>query len=154
MNAVRLARRWLIPVLVSLLLAHGGAVAHAETDKREIEARADFVAGRYQPALDLYAQLYAETLNPIFLRNVARCQQNLRQPQAAIDAFQEYLRKAKNLKADERQEIQGASRGGQLAHIDRRSQLARRDVEIHQWLDARVLVEMKVLSKMDERHLR
>src|SRR5215472_722802 len=55
---------------------------------------------------------------------------------------------------DERQEIQGASRGGELAHIDRRSQLARRDVEIHQWLDARVLVEMKVLSKMDESHLR
>jgi hypothetical protein len=107
MKAVRSGTRWWqVPVLLALLVASAGEV-RAETDKREIEARADFVAGRYQAALDIYAQLYAETLNPIFIRNVARCQQNLRRPQAAIDAFQDYLRKAKGLKADERQEVQG-----------------------------------------------
>jgi tetratricopeptide (TPR) repeat protein len=107
MRRVRAGRHWqALVIVVSLLVANSGPL-RAETDKREIEARADFVAGRYRPALEIFAQLYAETLNPIFLRNVARCQQNLKQAQSAIDAFQEYLRKAKSLKAEERQEIQG-----------------------------------------------
>ena len=80
--------------------------ARAAVDKREIEARADFAAGRYQHAIDLFAQLYGETLNPIYLRNVGRCQQSLRQPQPAINSYREYLKKAKGMKADERREIE------------------------------------------------
>ena len=85
----------------------GASAVRAAPDKREVEARADFAAGRYQQAIDLFARLYGETLNPIYLRNIGRCQQNLNQPQAAINAFREYLRKAKGMTADERAEIDG-----------------------------------------------
>ena len=60
-------------------------------DQRELKAREAFAAQRYQDALDLFAKLYAETLHPIYLRNIGRCYQKLGQPVKAIDAFQEYL---------------------------------------------------------------
>ncbi len=85
----------------------GAGAVRAAPDKREVEARADFAAGRYQHAIDIFAQLYGETLNPIYLRNIGRCQQNLNQPQAAINAFREYLRKEKVMTAAERVEIEG-----------------------------------------------
>jgi hypothetical protein len=94
-------------VLLGLWFGAWGATAHAAADKREIEARADFAAGRYQQAIDLFAQLYGETLNPIYLRNIGRCQQGLNQPEAAMKSFREYLKKAKGLKPDERREIEG-----------------------------------------------
>jgi hypothetical protein len=94
-------------VLLGLWAATWGASARAATDKREVEARADFAAGRYQEAIDLFAQLYGETLNPIYLRNIGRCQQGLNQARPAIKSFREYLKKAKGLKADERLEIEG-----------------------------------------------
>jgi tetratricopeptide (TPR) repeat protein len=96
----------LIP-LVIVLGALAARPAAAAPDRREVEARADFAAGRYQQAIDLFAQLYGETLNPIYLRNIGRCQQKLRRPQEAIDAFREYLKKAKAMKAEERQEVEG-----------------------------------------------
>jgi hypothetical protein len=83
------------------------APAEAATDKRETEAIADFAAGRYQQAIDLFAQLYGETMNPIYLRNIGRCQQGLGQPQPAIKSYREYLKKSKGMKADERKEIEG-----------------------------------------------
>jgi hypothetical protein len=107
MNLVRSPRwrRWV--VFLGLWAVTWAASARAATDKREIEARADFAAGRYQQAIDLFAQLYGETLNPIYLRNIGRCQQGLNQSEAAIKSFREYLKKAKGLKADERLEIEG-----------------------------------------------
>jgi hypothetical protein len=85
-----------------------GAVAWtAPLDKRELEARADFAAGRYQKAVDGFASLFADTADPIYLRNIARCYQKMKRPQEAIDGFQEYLHKAKNLTKGERQEIDG-----------------------------------------------
>jgi hypothetical protein len=41
------------------------------------------------------------------LRNIGRCQQNLGEPDKAIASFREYLRKAKDLTADQRAEIEG-----------------------------------------------
>jgi hypothetical protein len=83
------------------------ATARDATDKREVEAIADFAAGRYQHAIDLFAQLYGETMNPIYLRNIGRCQQGLGQAQPAITSYREYLKKSKGMKADERKEIEG-----------------------------------------------
>ena len=80
--------------------------AHAD-DAREVEARKKFASGQYQEALNLFVQLFGETADPIFLRNVARCYQKLGQPELAIDRFREYLRKAKGLTAGEREEIEG-----------------------------------------------
>ncbi|HEY2903141.1 MAG TPA: tetratricopeptide repeat protein [Polyangia bacterium] len=98
--------RFVVAVLVALL--SWSAVAHAAPmDKRELEARADFAAGRYQKAVDAFAALFADTADPVYLRNIARCYQKMRRPQEAIDSFQEYLHKAKSLSKGERQEIEG-----------------------------------------------
>jgi hypothetical protein len=90
-------------VLIAVLAS---GVAHAD-HAMEMKAREDFAAGRYDKALDLFAKLYAETLNPVYLRNIGRCHQKMREPQKAIDAFQDYLAKGKKISADERAEIEG-----------------------------------------------
>ena len=59
-----------------------------------MKARESFAAGRYDEALEIFAKLYAETLNPIYLRNIGRCHQKLKQPDKAIDAFHDYLPRA------------------------------------------------------------
>lgn len=84
-----------------------GTRAWAAPDPRELQARQDFVEGRYQEALDLFARLYAETLHPNYLRNIGRCYQNLKQPDGAINNFRDYLHKAKQVSPAERQEIEG-----------------------------------------------
>lgn len=83
------------------------APALAGLDKREVEARKDFAAGRYEQAADLFAELFAQTGDPIYLRNLGRCFQKLKRPQEAINNFQEYLSKAPNLSAAERDQISG-----------------------------------------------
>jgi tetratricopeptide (TPR) repeat protein len=77
------------------------------TDPRELQAREAFAASRYRDALDLYAKLYAEKLHPTYLRNIGRCHQNMGNPEEAIASFRDYLRKAPDLPASERQEVEG-----------------------------------------------
>ena len=89
--------------MLALLTARNATAA----DSRELKAREAFAAQRYQEALDLFAKLYAETLHPIYLRNIGRCYQNLGEPEKAITSFREYLRKGKNLTATETKEIDG-----------------------------------------------
>ena len=93
-------------VVLSLLTSLRVAAAPA-SDKREIRARADFAAGRYQTALDTFVELFSENPDPVFLRNIARCHQKLEQPKLAIDRFREYLGKSQGLARDERTEIEG-----------------------------------------------
>jgi len=84
-------------------------VAHAAKadNATEMKAREAFAAGRYDEALELFAKLYAQTLHPVYLRNIGRCHQKMRQPEKAIDKFNEYLAKEKKISADERKEIDG-----------------------------------------------
>ena len=96
-----------VAVLTCLALALLCARAGAATDPREIKAREDFVGGRYQEALDLFAKLYAETLHPNYLRNIGRCYQNLGEPERAISSFRDYLRKGKDISPAEHAEIDG-----------------------------------------------
>ncbi len=93
-------------VVVALALAIVTAPAVA-VDGRELMAREEFAAGRYQEALNIFAKLYAETLHPIYLRNVGRCYQNLGDPDKAIISFRDYLRKNKTIDPEERREIEG-----------------------------------------------
>ena len=93
------------PTLTPTSQAAYAAGKHA--DKREVEARKAFAAGRYQEALDLFSDLYADKLHPTYLRNVGRCYQNLKQPEKAINSFRDYLRQAKDLKDSERTEVNG-----------------------------------------------
>jgi tetratricopeptide (TPR) repeat protein len=94
-------------LVVVVALALGAARVSAATDARELKAREDFASGRFQDALDIFARLYAESLHPNYLRNIARCYQKLGQPDRAIDTFRDYLQKAKGVTPDERQEIDG-----------------------------------------------
>ena len=96
-----------VAVVTCLALALLCARAGAATDPREIKAREDFVGGRYQEALDLFAKLYAETLHPNYLRNIGRCYQNLGEPDRAISSFRDYLRKGKDISPTEHAEIDG-----------------------------------------------
>ena len=99
-------RVWLAWVAV-LALSFGAARAGAAGDPRELKAREDFAAGRYQQALDVFAKLYAETLHPTYLRNIGRCYQNLGDADHAIISFRDYLRKHKTITAEERKEVEG-----------------------------------------------
>lgn len=80
--------------------------AHAAEDPREVTARTHFAKGEYRQALELFATLFAERNDPIYMRNIGRCHQKLGQPDHAIDAFREYLRRVPNLRASEKQEIE------------------------------------------------
>ena len=93
-------------VVVALALASVAAPADA-ADARELKAREEFAAGRYHEALDIFAKLYAETLHPVYLRNVGRCYQNLGDPDRAIISFRDYLRKHKTIQPEERREVEG-----------------------------------------------
>jgi hypothetical protein len=98
--------KWgVLGAIVVLLLTIGG---EARADHAtEMKAREAFAAGRYDQALDLFAKLYAETLHPVYLRNIGRCHQKMREPQKAIDAFKDYLAKSKKIAPDERAEVEG-----------------------------------------------
>ncbi len=74
---------------------------------KEIEARRAFVAGEYDKAIELFAHLYAETLHPVYLRNLGRCHQRLGHPDQAIDFFRQYLNKGRSITPEERDEING-----------------------------------------------
>jgi tetratricopeptide (TPR) repeat protein len=99
--------RALAVVIVSVALAFSAAARAAGDSGDELKARTAFAAGDYKEALDIYARLYAETMHPTYLRNIARCHQNLGNPDKAISSFKEYLRKAPDLTPAQRKEIEG-----------------------------------------------
>jgi tetratricopeptide (TPR) repeat protein len=94
-------------LLTAALIAWSAPALAAPKDTREMKARELYAAGRYQEALDIYIKLYAEKLHPNYLRNIWRCDQNLGDPEKAIGSFREYLRKARSLPPEEREEIEG-----------------------------------------------
>jgi len=105
----RLRFAMLITVVLAAAFVVGGegAAAAAGAEDQDLKARKLFAAGDYRQALELYVNLYAETLHPTYLRNIGRCQQNLGEADKAIGSFREYLRKAKDLSPAQRQEIEG-----------------------------------------------
>jgi hypothetical protein len=92
----------------------------------EAEAREDFAAGRYHEALEMFARLYAETLNPVYLRYIGRCHQKLRDPDKAIDSFRSYLATGKAISADERAEITGYINEMEALRAEQRGERAAR----------------------------
>jgi tetratricopeptide (TPR) repeat protein len=108
----RLRLATVITVVLAAAFAVGGgggrpAAAAAGAEDQDLKARKLFAAGDYRQALEIYVNLYAETLHPTYLRNIGRCQQNLGEADKAIGSFREYLRKAKDLSPAQRQEIEG-----------------------------------------------
>ena len=94
-------------VIIVLVAWTSASSAMAEDDPREVEGRASFARGDYDAALEVFSRLFAEKSDPVFLRNIGRCYQMLRRPDRAIGAFREYLRRDRNLTAEERGEVEG-----------------------------------------------
>jgi len=110
-------------VVVGFVFAFLLAVPEARADRAtELKAREAFASGRYDDALGLFAKLYAETLHPVYLRNIGRCHQKMRQPEKAIDKFREYLAKEKKISADERKEIDGYIKEMEALHEEQARQ--------------------------------
>jgi tetratricopeptide (TPR) repeat protein len=82
-------------------------VLSAAQRESERKAQAAFAAGRYEESVEIYANLWAEHHDPIYLRNIGRCYQRQRNPDRAIASFEEYLAKARRLTAPERRDIEG-----------------------------------------------
>jgi tetratricopeptide (TPR) repeat protein len=104
-----------LPLAVALICAvpvvapaqEGGTVLTPKQRERERKGFSAFAATRYQEALDIYADLYADFHDPIYLRNIGRCHYKLRHPDEAIASFDEYLLKYKRISPSERAEIDG-----------------------------------------------
>lgn len=95
---------WLVVGIVLVLASV--ALAQAQ-DPREIEARKDCLTGKYEAGTALLAELFAETGNPNFVYNQARCFEQNAKPDEAIQRFREYLRIAGTLSADEKAAVDG-----------------------------------------------
>jgi tetratricopeptide (TPR) repeat protein len=100
---------WFGIVCVSAMLAMGRPTPAwaQQDDDAETQARTYFVTGDYKQALDIYTHLYLKTPHPTYLRNIGRCYQNMGEPDKALSAFHEYLRKAEDLDPKRRAEVEG-----------------------------------------------
>jgi hypothetical protein len=110
----RLLAHPLLPLATLLALLAGAApAARAEAppargvDRRSMQAKEAFAAGRYDDALKIFVRLHAETQDPIYLRVIGRCYQNLHDPEPAIRAFRGYLDRSPRLDPAKRAEIEG-----------------------------------------------
>jgi tetratricopeptide (TPR) repeat protein len=86
--------RWLLGILVVLCAVSAVRVRAAQASpvsERELRARQDYAAGRYDEAIEIFAELFAKTADPIFLRNIARCYQKQNRTEEAIENCREYL---------------------------------------------------------------
>jgi tetratricopeptide (TPR) repeat protein len=106
-SSARIGSAAVFAMAAFFLLPAGRAGAAGGEDPREVRAREDFAVGRYQEALELYGKLYVETMHPTYLRNIGRCHQFMGQPDKAINSFREHLRRATDLTATQRAEVEG-----------------------------------------------
>lgn len=100
------------------------APASPATSASQRQARGDaaaraFIMGKYDEALTIYSELYiASDGRPEYLRNIGRCQQKLKQHDAAIDTFRDYLRRMKRMSNEERREVQGFISESETARLN------------------------------------
>jgi hypothetical protein len=99
-------------LVMSPIAAHAQPSAPAgatskKTEDRDRQAKRLFVSGNYKEAIEVLTDLYSDTGNPVYLRNIARCYQRLRDPDRAIASFEEYLLRGKDIPAQEREEVKG-----------------------------------------------
>jgi hypothetical protein len=70
------------------------ALAMSKTEQRRLESEAKkaFYSSDYEKAKDIYAVLISEFDDFIYLRNIARCYEEMKQPGPAIDGFKSYVK--------------------------------------------------------------
>ncbi len=84
-----------------------GHVLSQKQRDEEKKALTAYAAGRFEEAINTYADLYAEFRDPIYLRNIGRCYQKLKVPDRAISSLEDYLSRATKISPAERDEING-----------------------------------------------
>jgi tetratricopeptide (TPR) repeat protein len=117
---LRRCRRGLLAAALAgaFLLAITSANAQ-QADSRESQSRSECLAGRFQAGVDLLAQMFVETGDANYIYNQGRCYEQNGKFSEAILRFREFLRKAKNLSADDKAEVNGHINDCQ-AELDRR----------------------------------
>jgi hypothetical protein len=96
-----------IPSLVLVVMLGGSAPALGQTgDPRPREAKAACAAGEIQKGIRLLADLFADTEDWNWVYNQGRCYQQNGWADEAIERFNEYLRRAKDLTPAERAEVE------------------------------------------------
>jgi hypothetical protein len=98
-------RRVSLPItIVSLAIS---AVAFGQPqDPRESQARKDCLTGKVESGVALLAEMFIETKKPTLIYNQGRCFEQNGRPEEAINRFREYLRLAKNLSNQEKEEAE------------------------------------------------
>jgi hypothetical protein len=97
---------WFASALLSLALIAGAARAQ-ERDPRELEAKKACLGGRPDRGIELLAEMYAETNDPTYIYNQGRCFQQNGKPREALTRFREYMRKARDMSADDKALVEG-----------------------------------------------
>ncbi len=98
---------WLAAGVGCAFLLAGAPARAQRVDPRETQSRSECLAGRFQARVDLLAQMFAETGDVNYIYNQGRCYEQNGKPDEAILHFREFLRKAKNLSAEESAEVNG-----------------------------------------------
>ena len=93
---------------VSLFCFCSGAPARHPEPTRASKLRAPSLrrASTRMP-IDIYSQLFAEYVHPMYIYNIGRCYQNMGAPDNALASFREYLRKERHVTPALKQEIAG-----------------------------------------------
>jgi hypothetical protein len=89
--------------LALLFVAPGRAMAHTGD---ETQANRLYLEGQYSAAAAMFIDLYLETSDPVFLRNLARCYYQMKMPDQAIERFKEYLAKSRRAVAKDKEEVE------------------------------------------------
>ena len=103
---VRPALRAIGQIAALLLVAAGATGVARAQDARELQAKEACLGGHPDKGIELLAQLYAETNDPTYIYNQGRCFEQNGRAADAVTRFREYLRKAQNLTAEEKTDLQ------------------------------------------------
>lgn len=74
----------------------------ASEDSKERAARKACLSGNVQKGVELLSDLFVTTENPVFIYNQGRCFEQNGRYEEAVNRFREYLRKAKNISAEDK----------------------------------------------------
>ena len=104
------------------LMVSGAGLARADAPavaSRELDAKTACLSGRLDTGIEILARLFAETNDPTYIYNQARCFEQNGRASEAVTRFREYLRKSPGLTADEKAQVQG-----HITEMEQQSRLA------------------------------